>query len=148
MIDFNLTIKVGVGPFLIGAPIKKLLLAFPYEKHILKDFPSYGENRIYYSFFNESLSVFVDKMAKIDDISCKRECRHNGTNLIGLKFDLFLSHFNLSGDNLIAENIYTIKEGRGQTQQVYDIAELDLQVWVYRKKIVTIIVSNMDGLDD
>lgn len=148
MNSFELTIKVGVGPFLIGAPIKKLLSSFPHEKHVLKDFPSPGENRVYYSFFNESIEVFIDEKAKIDDIYCKTACWYDGINLIGLRFDLFLNHFNLSDENLVAENIYTIRQGAGQTQKVYTIDELDLQVWVYRKKIVTIIVSNMDDLDD
>jgi hypothetical protein len=38
--------------------------------------------------------------------------------------------------------------GKGQTQKVYDLDDLGLQIWVYRKKIVTVIVWNPDFYEE
>lgn len=135
--------KIGVGIFRLGKNIDFYIQKMSYEYY------SKGEEFIsdLYTFYNESLEVFVDQNGLIEDINCSHFCYYKGKNLIGYNFDKFLIEENYQG-SLQKEKIYLMVEEKGQTQTVYDLDDLGLQIWVYRKKIVTVIVWNPNDYEE
>lgn len=62
-----------------------------------------------------------------------------------MSFEEFLSFYKVAPD--YSDKIYILVNGRGQNQMVYDFDKLGLQIWVWRKKIVTVLVSNYEACD-
>ena len=93
-----------------------------------------------YEFLSPSLSIWTDDSHKISIIGCYKECYWAGRNLIKMPFDEFLLSYNVTPDK--SENIYILVNGKGQNQTVYDFDKLGLQIWVWRKRIVTVLISN------
>lgn len=143
MKEFELIPKIGVGSFRLGVHIDVYTARFSFE------YFSKGEEFIsdFYDFFDGLLSVYVDEQHLIKDIRCTTYCFYKNKNLIGSKFDDFLKTENYQG-RIQTEAIYMLVNGKGQTQRVYDLDDLGLQIWVYRKKIVTIIVWNPDFYEE
>jgi hypothetical protein len=92
-----------------------------------------------YNFYEQDLILWVEK-SKIETICCEKECYWAGRNLIKMPFDEFLLSYNVTPDK--SENIYILVNGKGQNQTVYDFDKLGLQIWVWRKRIVTVLISN------
>jgi hypothetical protein len=59
----------------------------------------------------------------------------------------FLNEENYAAD-LTFDSLYFLVEGKGQTQKVYDLDELGLQLWVYRGRSVTAIIWNPDQFEE
>ena len=126
----------SVDVFLLGCFIDKYLD----REH---EYYSKGNNEFaddLYEFLSPSLSIWTDDSHKISIIGCYKECYWADHNLIKMPFDEFLLSYNVTPDK--SENIYILVNGKGQNQTVYDFDKLGLQIWVWRKRIVAVLVSN------
>jgi hypothetical protein len=140
-LDAELLPNCSVGYFVIGDNINKYLF------HKYEFYPSIDKytNNLY-EFNNPKLSIYVDDNNVITSIHCEYECYWQGRNLIKMYFEEFLSTYNIKPN--MSEKIYLLVNGRGQNQMVHDFDDLGLQIWVWRKKIVTVIVSNYHDIKD
>ena len=130
----------SLGIFILGSSIKKYVhLPHDLAKNEVKYF-SYDS----YNFYELGLIVWVEK-GKVETVCCKNECYWRGYNLLKMPIDKFQSLYNVMPDK--SEKIYHLVNGRGQNQMVYDFDKLGLQIWVWRKKIVTVLVSNYEACD-
>jgi hypothetical protein len=145
MKEFELIPKVGIGAFRIGKHISEYTSVY--------DYVFYKKNRDdefsadFYDFWGGRITLYVDEDNIVDDVRTRRCCFYKNKNLIGSKFDDFLKTENYQG-RIQTEAIYMLVNGKGQTQKVYDLDDLGLQIWVYRKKIVTVIVWNPDFYEE
>lgn len=93
-----------------------------------------------YNFFEDDIIVWTEHN-RIDTIRCEKQCFWKDKNLIGITIDEFIFLFKVKPDE--QDFIYVCNShSKGQNQKVYTFIELGLQVWVWRKKIVTILISN------
>ena len=133
----------SVGPFVIGDSIDRYL-SYPHtsKRHNEESF-SYDS----YVFDEYKITVWVENNL-IETICCDEECFWEGHNLIKMPFDEFLERYQLKPDS--SESIYLSVYGRGQNQMVYVFDDAGLQIWVWRKRIVTVLVSDnsLDLMDD
>ncbi|MBV4359099.1 hypothetical protein [Pinibacter aurantiacus] len=133
---FNIELKKGVNPFYIGEPISGHLKVYPFN------FIEYSEDEMWdeYDFFDDSIEVYVDKKTKlIESIACRQNCYLFDQNLIGLNIDEFFKLTLFSKAEIKSEKL----ELTDEDQQVYDIDEAGLQIWVNADDtIVTVFVSN------
>ena len=134
----------SVGPFVIGDSIDKYL-SYPHIYERRQAIPTYSYDS--YTFDDYKVTVWT-KNNIIETVRCDEECFWEGQNLIKMPFDEFLERYQLKPDN--SESIYLSVYGRGQNQMVYDFDDVGLQVWVWRKRIVTVLVSDnsLDLIDD
>lgn len=126
----------SVASFIIGDIIDSYLyLPHTVEYHQEKSF-SY----VSYDFFMENIIIWTTGN-KIETIRCDVNCFWKGQNLINMFYDDFII---LSGQQPDGEDVcyVPISPNRGQNQKVYDFDELGLQLWIWRKKIKTILVSS------
>ena len=77
----------------------------------------------------------------IESICCRISCIYDGYELIGMNFEDFL-HIIKEKPSEHNINYVPINEHRGQNQHVYDFERCGLQIWTWRKKIKTVIISN------
>ena len=135
------------GLFIIGDDINNYF-HLPYEK-----MPNNEDDRFYieegsqYIFFDGLIDIWTisDKIKNeiIGTIKCTIECFWNGENLIGMPFDKFLVVASQQYDH--EDIIYVpISRDRGQNQRVYTFYDLGLQIWGWRNKIRTVLISNYD----
>ncbi len=131
----------SIGIFHIGDNIKKYInLTYRITRHN-EDEIAYDS----YQFDELGITLWVEEN-KINSIRCTKECIWKNKNLINMNFDDFLLISNQEPDK--KENIYLLVNDRGQNQMVYDFNKLGLQIWVWREKIRTVIVSNYNEIDD
>ncbi len=93
-----------------------------------------------YNFWEIPVIIWTDEETdkKIEVINCDDSCIWNGTELIGMPYAEFLETFGLKADK--HDNLYS--EGpkiRGRNYDVYDFEDLGLMIWVWRKKIRTVL---------
>jgi hypothetical protein len=100
-----------------------------------------------YELSNEGLKICVDDFDRIESLGATKNCFYKNENLIGKKMQDFLNEENYAAD-LTFDSLYFLVEGKGQTQKVYDLDELGLQLWVYRGRIVTAIIWNPDQFEE
>jgi hypothetical protein len=133
----------SLGAFVLGEEINKYFNLKHYVTHYEeKETSSYDS----YEFYELNVIVWVEN-GKITTIKSDTECYWQGKNLIKMSFEQFLIDYKLVPDE--SAMIYTlVSENRGQNQMVYDFEDLSLQIWVWRKKIVTVIVSNYHDIKD
>lgn len=128
--------NISYGIFIIGEDISKYLY-LPHNRE-------YREEKLFsydsYDFYKEDIIIWVDN-GKIDTIRCEKECYWMGYNLIGMLYDYFLTF--LSKKEPDTEDIcyVPISPYRGQNQKVYDFDDLGLQIWVWRNRIKTVLIS-------
>lgn len=137
MDNITLIPNTSVGNFIFGDNIKNYL-------HLPHSIIHHNEDELPYEsyiFYELGITIWVEKY-RIDTISCIMECIWKGKNLVKMYFDDFLSICKIVPKK--TENIYLLVNGRGQNQMVYDFDELGLQIWVWRKKIVTVIACKED----
>ena len=134
METFELIPNKSYGIFVIGEYIEKYL----HLDHVISEL-EFDED---YEFSNFKINVWVKKK-KIETIRCDAECYLQGRNLIGMLYEDFLA---LVKDEPSKEDIcyVPVYRNRGQNQKVYDFDDLGLQVWVWRNKIRTILISNYE----
>ena len=147
MNNFELVPKISLGIFRLGESIDVYTsildyVLYPKNEGLVSGFYDF------YDFYEGDIVVYTDNSGYIDDIRCRKYCYYNGQNLIGLNFDKFIESVSIDKEKTQKDEIYILVKDKGQTQQVYDIDDLGLQIWVYRKKIVTVRVWNPDAYED
>ncbi|MBF0730970.1 MULTISPECIES: hypothetical protein [Bacteroidaceae] len=133
----------SLGMFVLGDNIDKYLILPHTVDHMgCESLYSYDG----YEFPEQYVSVWVENK-KIDFIICDICCYWQNENLIGMTYDHFLSL--IGGQCPDNEDIcyVPVSRERGQNQKVYNFKSIGLQVWVWRNKIKTIIVSK-ETLED
>jgi hypothetical protein len=133
----------SVGIFVLGENINQYIF-LPHEitYHEEKETPPYDD----YYFYELYTDIWVEN-GKIDTIKCDYNCYWQGVNLIKMPFEQFLADYGVVPDK--SEMIYTlVNEKRGQNQMVYTFDNLGLMIWVWRKKIVTVLVFHSQHNDN
>jgi len=130
--------NISVGPFKLGSKINRYLHLQPETTH----FDHIDKKSIFdsYDFYEYGIFLTVQKSI-IRDITCKKECFWKNRNIMKMNIEEFLTIFELKKPP--KDIVYTpAGKVNGQNQEVYDFDGYGLQIWVWRKKIVTVIVSN------
>lgn len=95
-----------------------------------------------YIFKEPAVSVYVDDNHKITSIKCSANCFWKDVNLIGLNISKFIDLFGYQPNE--TDKVYILVEGKGQNQIVYEFDSLGLQIWTWRKKIVTVFCTKYE----
>ncbi|NJN34171.1 MAG: hypothetical protein HC817_07905 [Saprospiraceae bacterium] len=131
----------SVGTFVFDTKIDTYLLGKIYEYYEPNDSYS-GEGS--YKFPELGMTVFVDSKKLITTVICEQYLLFGNTNLIGQNMEILIQKMDWQ-PNLI-EKSWTNVNGKDQRQTVYDFDELGLQIWVYRKKIVSVVCGNLNEI--
>lgn len=144
MDNINLIPNKSVGIFALGDTIE----SYKEIPHNIIQHKGKGYCYDSYDFYELGVVLWLDNdNRKIESIRCTKYCYWQGKNLIRMPFNEFLFEYRVK--QYKSEMIYTlISENRGQNQMVHDFDGIGLQIWVWRGKIVTVIVSNGEELDD
>ena len=97
-----------------------------------------------YTFIQDKIEIELfceDKIVK--SICCNESCIFKGKELINMDFQEFLELIGEKPSSHEIEYVVVTKD-RGQNQHVYDFDKSGLQIWVWRNKIRTIIISNSE----
>ncbi len=135
-LQYQLIPNYKLGEFIFDTSITKYLSGKSYIFYEDLDNPKEG----FYAFMEPQLNVYVDSRNIITHITCKKYCFYQNINLIGHVFDNIL--LPISG----VSKVYINENSKNMNQIVYDIDDLGIQIWVYRKKIVTVICSNLNDI--
>ncbi len=94
-----------------------------------------------YSFIQNGIVIEVwCENNLIKNICCNQSCIYNGQELINMNYLEFLQIINEVP--VSHEVIYVlVNTNHGQNQHVYDFEKSGLQIWVWRNKIRTVIIS-------
>lgn len=140
MNNIELVLNKSYGDFIIGDDISNYLHK-PHEVILSKGDPEAFDYRYYdsYYFDDTNFAVWVQN-GKIETICCSIECFWQGKNLIKMPYEEFLTLVDQQPDD--EEDFYVpLSRNKGQNQKCYTFSELGLMVWVWRKKIVTVLIS-------
>ena len=80
----------------------------------------------------------------VKNICCSQSCIYKGKELINMNFNDFLQAIEEIPESHDVIYVPTSNK-RGQNQQVYDFEESGLQIWVWRNRIKTVIISNSNN---
>lgn len=121
-------------------------LNVPVSNYFYKKYDEIAPDSIYpfkrYRFALPKIEIWCrDKM--IDTIVCELICYYEDTNLIGLGYDAFLKLFDVTCTD--SKQIYVEANGRNELRHVYEFDVLGLQVWVWHKRIKTVLIYNTEG---
>ena len=86
----------------------------------------------------------MEKTGLIPNKSCDKKCYWKGKNLINMFYEEFLiliDYQQPSDEDII---YVPINRDRGQNQKVYTFDYLGLMIWVWRKKIRTVLIYNYE----
>ena len=134
METFELIPNKSYGIFVIGEDIEKYL----HLDHVISEL----EFDYSYEFTDLKIDAWVENN-KIQTICCDAECYFQEKNLIGMLYDDFLVLVKQEPSN--KDICYVpVSRDRGQNQNVYVFDDLGLQVWVWRNKIRTILISKYE----
>ena len=126
--------------FVLGDNISNYL-HLPHRIDFYDDDPYICHDTYYFDNFNFEIWV-VD--SKIDTICCDIECYWKDKNLIKMPYDIFLTMINYQQPDS-EDSLYVLtSKHSGQNQKVYDFNNIGLMVWVWRKKIRSILISNYE----
>ena len=137
MENTGLIVNKSYENFILGDDITNYL-HLPYHMESSDDPLDYDA----YYFDNLNFDIWVKK-GKIVTISCEIECYWQGENLIKMPYDDFLALVNYQQPDKEEVLYVPINRDRGQNQTVYNFDELGLMVWVWRKKIRTVLIFNI-----
>jgi hypothetical protein len=137
---YSLIPNKSLGIFIIGDKIDKYLHLSYKFKH--EDYKYFSSNS--YDFYKGKVAVWTFEDADNDinlirTIRCNSECYWQKQNLIGMLFDDFIQLAGMQPDQESMEYV-PVNRDRGQNQTVYEFEKLGLQIWVWRKKIRTVII--------
>lgn len=127
----ELSLNKAYGEFVLGVSVDDYLQ----KRHTKLIYEEKTYTNECYVFEDDGIEVWCND-GVINTIRCEINCFYNGFNLIGMKYDDFLSYFQWQPSS--EDVIYLLNNGRGQNQHVYEFGEEGLQIWVWRKKIRTI----------
>lgn len=139
VMEKGLVLNTSYDIFYLGEEISK------YEKYVrLKNhynnpcgFDSYNVEIHGYSI------LLWSENGHVEQICCYESCIYNGEELIMMTFKDFLSRIKEEPSN---HDICYVpcKDNWGQNQHVYDFDKSGLQVWVWRGKIRSVVISTYD----
>ncbi|GEM_PF-1414511 len=113
--------NIGIGEIAIGTSIDFYLDKYNFE-FVSIDNTDWEE----YDF--DGVEVYFDKSSRIiQSIGCRELCEYDGLNLIGSSFVGFCEKLNINPSEAISEEI-TLEQD--ETQTVYEVDNLSLQIWV------------------
>jgi len=141
MKNFELMPNKSLGLFVLGENIKNYFY-LPYVfKH--EEFKSFSIDN--YEFYGGNVEIWIrgEDNDKIWTICCNVVCYWKGKNLIGMLYENFLVLAGKYPDNKSIEYV-PISSDRGQNQTVYDFDGLGLQIWVWRDRIKTVLISKYE----
>lgn len=143
MKQLDLIPNESIGIFFFGKNIKDYENQSHYKLHHEDKHYSYES----YEFDDMGITLWLDENDNIKTIICEKECFLNGKNLIKMPIEEFLREYNLIPDK--NEELYVlINENRGQNQTVYTFNDMGLMIWVWRKKIRSIIISDYNSIEN
>lgn len=123
----------SIGPFAIERDISEYTSIYPYKFKKGKD--EWDE----YLFFDETVEVFTNSEKRIEAIACRKNCYIGDVNLIGLSLDAFNSLLDIKLDRAKSVKLWV---NDNEQQEVYDLEEYDLQLWVdENQKIRTVFLG-------
>ena len=138
---YSLVLNMSLGVFVLGKNIEEYL----HISHLSKCHDYETFSTVTYEFYDGTVVVWIrdEDEKRIWTIKCISKCFWERENLIGMSFDKFLV---LAGQQPEHEDLLyvPVSPDRGQNQKVYTFYDLGLQVWVWRNKIRTILISNYD----
>jgi hypothetical protein len=128
----------SLGRFTIGDNIEKYL----HLNHLTGHSDMKTSYNSYY-FYNETVGIWTTENNKIETIRCDTKCYWQSHNIIGMLYNDFEILANQQPDE--EDTLYVpISSDRGQNQKVYNFSNLGLMLWVWRKKIRTVLISKYD----
>ena len=140
----GLILNTSYNDFILGTHVSDYFDK-RHEEGVASDSPY--NDIVSFEFYDDGVEVWC-KNNIIDSIFCETTCIYEGVNLIGMKYDEFLNRFHFSPND---EDIIWLEGGdgkNGQNQHVYDFDKEGLQIWVWRNKIRTVIISNYTNIPD
>lgn len=140
----GLILNTSYNDFILGTQVSNYFNK-RHEEGVASD--SLFSDTVFFDFYNDGVELWcVNNIIK--SVCCKITCIYQGVNLIGMKYDDFLNQFHFSPTD---KDVIWIEGGEGkngQYQQVYDFDDEGLQIWVWRNRIRTVIISDSsDCLD-
>ena len=135
----GLILNTSYDDFELGCKISKYIRR-PHYVHKWKD-PFQWEC---YTFIQDKIEIELfceDKIIK--SICCNESCIFKGKELINMDFQEFLGLIEEYPSSHDIEYVVVNKD-RGQNQHVYDFDNSGLQIWTWRNKIRTVIISNSE----
>ncbi|MDO4959985.1 MAG: hypothetical protein Q4E68_12130 [Prevotellaceae bacterium] len=138
----GLILNTSYNDIILGTHISDY---FGKRHEVISDNPF--SDMVSFDFYDDRVTVWCENDI-IDSICCAETCIYEGVNLIGMKFNEFLNRFHFSPNN---EDIIWLEgydEKKGQNQHVYDFDNEGLQIWVWRNRIRTVIISDYSNCLD
>ena len=129
---------IGVGDFDFGKKINTYFDIYKFEYFKCEDATEWDM----YKVPDLSIEIYTENET-IVSIACRKHCYFKGINIIGMNLVDFYNLLKLS-PNRTVDKIY-VKEGN-HYQDVIEISEIGVQIWVYRGKIKTVFCSPL--IDD
>lgn len=139
---YCLKLNRSVGVFVLGEEITTHL-SLPHEYYHCTDDGSEMTNYDFYFFPESGMDVYVDEQNPtiIDTIMCRKYCYWQGKNLIGMPYTEFLQFTNFIPIESDGEINYVYSLEHKYKQRCYIFETEGLQVWTWRKRIVSVTVS-------
>ena len=137
----GLFLNKSYGIFLLGANVS----LYENKIHYVEKYEGPPcEWYCYYSDVNgKEIELWCEEDNIITDICCRISCIYKGHELIHMAYEDFLNLINETPHR--HEICYVpINKDRGQNQHVYDFDKSGLQIWVWRNKIRTVIISTYE----
>lgn len=134
----ELSLNKAYGKFVLDASVAVYL----HKRHTKLKYEEKTYTNECYVFEDDGIEVWCND-GIINTIRCTADCFYRGLNLIGMKYDDFLSYFKWHPSD--EDVIYLLNNGKGQNQHVYEFEEEGLQVWVWRKRIRTVLIYRADA---
>ncbi len=134
-INIGLIPNISYNDFVLGSNISSYID----REHTKKTYHESTFINDSYHFIKEDIDVWCELDGQINSIRCSSSCIYKGVELIGLDFSKFVSIIERTPDD---EDIIYLSgpNNRGQNQHVYDFDLMGLQIWVWRKRIRTVMI--------
>lgn len=116
-----------------------------YPKTIEEDGICYDGDR--YDYIEIPISVWTNYESGdryIDLINCDKTCIWQGQEIIGMLYEDFIKQFQITPDNIDKEWLRGISTANGRNYDIYTFDSLGISLWVWRKKILEIMISSID----
>jgi len=137
--DFILNPNISVGDFRFGRNIEEYILGYDFK--FFEPFSGLEDDAGNYKNENLGITLYIDNDKSINSIFCKKYCFYDGINLVGLNVDKFIVSFGKKPDKIEKFSVF-LNESEIQNQTAYDIDDLGICLWTYRKKILKVTCHN------
>lgn len=140
----GLVLNTSYNDFILGTHISNYFNK-KHREGETSDSP-FSETVCFY-FYDDEVDIWCVNNI-IESVCCKTRCIYKGVNLIGMKYNDFLNQFHFSP---IDKDVIWLEGGEGkngQYHQVYDFDDEGLQIWVWRNRIRTVIISDYTNIPE